>query len=47
VLIPAFLKAGADAKVKDSTGKTALDYAQANVKLQGTAALRQLQEASR
>ena len=41
MLIAAFLEAGADAKAKDATGKTALDYAQANPKLKGTDALRQ------
>jgi len=40
------LKAGADAKAKDKLGKTAFDYAQANEKLKGTDAYRQLQEAS-
>ena len=46
VMITAFLKAGADAKAKDSDGKTALDYAQANAKLKGTDALKKLEEAS-
>ena len=46
MLVPALLKAGADPKAKDGTGKTALDYAQANAALRGTDALRQLQKAS-
>jgi ankyrin repeat protein len=45
-MIRAFLKAGADAKAKDSDGKTAFDYAQTNEKLKGTDAYRQLQQAS-
>ena len=41
------LKAGADAKAKDKHGKTAFDYANDNQKLKGTAALKQLEEASK
>jgi len=41
------LKAGADAKAKDSSGQTALDYAKNNYSLKGTDALKQLEEASR
>ena len=39
-------KAGANPKAKDSAGKTALDYAQANAKLKCADTYRQLQEAS-
>jgi len=46
-MVTALLKAGADAKVKDNKGKTALDYAQKNEKLKGTDALRRLEEASK
>jgi len=45
-VITTLLKAGADAKAKDSAGKTAFDYAQNNEKLKGTDAYRKLQEAS-
>ena len=41
------LDAGADATLKDSEGKRALDYARENEKLNGTEALRRLEEASR
>ena len=41
------LKAGANAKTKDKAGKTAFDFAKDNVKLKGTDAYLQLQEASR
>ncbi len=44
-VIMALLKAGANAKAKDSKEKTAFDYAKANKMLKGTDALRQLQEA--
>lgn len=47
VLVLILLKAGADAKAKDSTNKTALDYARANAKLKDTDAYRQLEKASR
>jgi len=40
------LKAGADAKARDSSGKTAFDHAQGNEKLKGTDAWRLLQGAS-
>jgi hypothetical protein len=40
------LKAGADAKAKDVWGKTAFDYAQRNLKLNGTDAYRKIEEAS-
>jgi ankyrin repeat protein len=45
-VITTLLSAGADGKAKSNEGKTAFDYAQYNEKLKGTAALRQLQEAS-
>ena len=45
-VITTLLRAGADGKAKSNEGKTAFDYAQYNEKLKGTAALRQLQEAS-
>jgi hypothetical protein len=41
------LKAGADAKAKDSVGETAFDYAQYNENLKGTDDLKQLEEASK
>ena len=40
------LKAGADSKVKDKSGMTALDYAKYNYALKGSVALQQLEEAS-
>jgi len=46
-MIVALLKAGADAKIKDRFGKTALDYAQERWELKDSAALAQLEEASR
>jgi ankyrin repeat protein len=46
-VITLLLKAGADAKVKDSQGMTAFFYAQLNKKLTGTDALKQLEEASK
>jgi ankyrin repeat protein len=46
-VITVLLKAGADAKAKSSAGKTAFDFAQYNLKLMGTDAYRQLQEASK
>jgi len=45
-VITVLLKAGADAKAKNNQGKTAFDNAQANEKLKGTTALKQLEEAS-
>ena len=36
----ALLKAGADAKAKSGVGKTAFDFAQYNLKLLGTGAVR-------
>jgi ankyrin repeat protein len=45
-VIITLLKAGADAKAKDNNGQTALDYAQNNFSLQGTDALKKLEEAS-
>jgi ankyrin repeat protein len=45
-VITVLLKAGGDAKAKNSDGKTAFDYAQKNANLKGTDAYRQLQEAS-
>ena len=41
------LQAGADAKVKSTSGETALDLAKANEKLQGTQVVKELQEATR
>jgi ankyrin repeat protein len=41
------LKAGADAKAKNKKGYTALDYAKVNRSLEGTDALKQLEEASK
>jgi ankyrin repeat protein len=46
-VITTLLKAGADAKAKDSAGKTAFDYAKNNDRLEGTDAYSQLQEASK
>ena len=45
-LITTLLDAGADAKAKSSVGKTAFDFSQYNLKLIGTDACRNLQEAS-
>ena len=47
VFIMALLNVGADAKAKDKAGKTALDYAKDNENLQGTDALKKLEEASK
>jgi ankyrin repeat protein len=41
------LRAGADAKIKDNEGQTALDYAHRFGTLKGTDALKQLEEASK
>jgi len=46
-VIKTLLKAGANGRAKDKTGKTALDYARRNYSLEGTDALKQLEEASR
>ncbi len=46
-VITILLRAGADAKAKNNQEKTAFDNAQANEKLKGTDAYRQLQQASR
>jgi ankyrin repeat protein len=46
-VITVLLKAGADAKTKDSDGKNAFYYAQYNESLKGTDALKQLEEASK
>jgi ankyrin repeat protein len=46
-VITVLLNAGANAKVKNSEGKTAFDYAKNNWALEGTDALKQLEEASR
>ena len=43
-VLTALLEAGADAKVKDDEGKRALDYAMENEKLEGTEALKLLEE---
>ncbi len=45
--IIALLDAGADAKLKDKNGRTALDYAQENWRFADTEAYRRLQEASK
>lgn len=45
--ISTLLKAGADAKAKNNKGYTASDYAQYNEYLKGTAALKQLEAASK
>jgi uncharacterized caspase-like protein/ankyrin repeat protein len=45
-VVTALLKAGADGKQKDRAGNTAFDYVQNAGRLKGTAAYRQLQEAS-
>ncbi len=46
-MILVLLKAGADAKVVDKLGNTALYYAKYNAMLQGTDALKMLEEASK
>ena len=46
-VIAILLSAGADAKAKDETGKTALDFASTRPVLNGTDALKQLEEASK
>lgn len=46
-IIMALLKAGADATARDKDGKTALYYAGNKEKLQGTDALKKLEEASK
>jgi ankyrin repeat protein len=46
-IILVLLNAGADAKAKDSSGMIALDFALYKAKLQGTDALKQLEEASK
>ena len=46
-VIVALLKAGANAKAKNNKGYTPLDYAKANRGLDGTNALKQLEEASK
>ena len=43
-VLKVLLEAGADAKVKDDEGKRALDYAMENEKLEGTEALKLLEE---
>ena len=45
-VITALLKLGADPKAKDSSGKTALDYAKENEKLKNTDAFWKLNDAS-
>jgi len=46
-VIIALLKAGANAKAKNNKGFSALDYAKANRSLDGTNALKQLEEVSK
>jgi ankyrin repeat protein len=46
-VIMTLLKAGADVKAKDRIQKTALDWALGNPELQGSNALKKLEEASR
>ena len=46
-VIAILLKAGADVKGKDDDGQTVLDYARNNYSLNGTDALKQLEEASK
>jgi ankyrin repeat protein len=46
-VIAMLLKAGADAKAKNKAGQTVLDCAKYNENLKGTAALKQLEEASK
>jgi ankyrin repeat protein len=46
-IITTLLKAGADAKAKNSKGYTAFDYAKYNRYLEGTDALKKLEEASK
>jgi ankyrin repeat protein len=41
------LRAGADSRAKSRAGKAAFDYAQENVNLKGSDALKQLEEASK
>lgn len=43
-VLKVLIQAGADAKVKDDEGKRALDYAMENEKLEGTGALKLLEE---
>jgi ankyrin repeat protein len=45
-VVSTLLKAGAEAKIKDNRGRTALDYAENNETLKGSDAYRMLQEAS-
>jgi hypothetical protein len=46
ILVPTLLKKGANAKVVDKSGKTAVDYAKQNAKLNGSPVLQQLIDAS-
>ena len=46
-VITTLLNAGADARAQSSAGKTAFDFAQYNLKLIGTDAYRELEEASK
>ena len=46
-VIITLLKSGADANVRDNSGKTALDNARGKKQLKGTDALKQLEEASK
>jgi ankyrin repeat protein len=44
-IISLFLQAGADAKLRDNFGKTALDYAGENEKMRGTQQYEELKRA--
>ncbi|GHV34642.1 hypothetical protein FACS1894187_05650 [Synergistales bacterium] len=46
-IITLLLKAGADAQMRNTDGKRAIDYAKGNIRIKGTDAFKQLQEASR
>jgi ankyrin repeat protein len=46
-IITTLLQLGADPKIKDNTGKTAIDYARNNEKLKNTEVLQKLEEVSK
>ena len=46
-IITTLLQHGADPRIKDNTGKMAIDYARNNEKLKNTEALRRLEEVSK